>query len=365
MDKTIENKLFAEFQNGAAAMCLEYVKNVIANNGETLVEHERGYYSAFPAKVEECTNSFDDIAWPENITGQYRIAQEISDNLDNYKDDSQRERYIIEIISVFEKWGEIFTPVTRLKELDKMLKYGCTINSEEEIKQEIERVSNLHDYYVDIMRDAEKGTMEYYLDIWHRAYHKFSKMLAAICAEHHINLLELQEKRGIWIIEKLDALDLQCYFGYFGSLNYANNLLKELPRTAATEGLIYTERNGIIRSEAAWKSEDADMPSMSQPTAKSKSTNIITERAAKYFEIGCNEGLMKKTENGYKWLWGGSTRLAYFLQKIYNWDGYQVTPFKQLEEIFGVKRLDSATHRLDEVKTPQRWRERIDNIFKD
>lgn len=254
MDKTIENKLFAEFQNGAAAMCLKYVKNVVANNGENLDEQGRKYYSAFPAKVAERTASFDDIAWPENITCQYRIAQEISDNLDNCKDDNQRERYIIEMLSVFEEWGEIFTPVARLKELEKMLKYGCTISSEQEIKQEIERVSNLHDDYLDIMRDAKKGSMEYYLNHWHRAFFKFANMLAAICAMHHINLLELQEKRGIWIIEKLSVLDLQCYFGCLGNNNYANYLLKELPRTAATEDLILTERDGVINSEAAWNS---------------------------------------------------------------------------------------------------------------
>lgn len=123
MDKTIENKLFAEFQNGAAAMCLKYIKRVIVNKTEKLDEWENKYYSAFPAEVAMRTDSFDDIAWPINIVGEYRIAQEISDNLDKCKDDGQRERYIIEILSVFEDWGAIFTPVARLKELqgcDKM-----------------------------------------------------------------------------------------------------------------------------------------------------------------------------------------------------------------------------------------------------
>lgn len=254
MDKTIENKLFAEFQNGAAAMCLKYIKRVIVNKTEKLDEWENKYYSAFPAEVAMRTDSFDDIAWPINIVGEYRIAQEISDNLDKCKDDGQRERYIIEILSVFEDWGAIFTPVARLKELQRMRQNGLSIYSEQEIEQEIERVSNLHDDYLDIMRGAEKGSIRYYLDVWHRAFFNFANMLAAICAVHHINLLELQEKRGIWIIENLSLLDLQCYFGCFGNKNYANNLLKELPRTAATEALIFTEREGVINSEAAWNS---------------------------------------------------------------------------------------------------------------
>lgn len=194
MDKTIENKLFAEFQNGAAAMCLKYIKRVIVRKKEKLDEWESKYYSAFPAEVAERTDSFDDIAWPINIVGEYRIAQEISDNLDKCKDDGQRERYIIEILSVFEDWGAIFTPVARLKELQRMRQNGFSIYSEHEIEQEIERVSNLHDDYLDIMRGAEKGSMRYYLDVWHRAFFNFANMLAAICAVHHINLFLVDDK---------------------------------------------------------------------------------------------------------------------------------------------------------------------------
>ena len=197
MDKTIENKLFAEFQNGAAAMCLKYIKRVIVRKKEKLDEWESKYYSAFPAEVAERTDSFDDIAWPINIVGEYRIAQEISDNLDSCANENQRERYVIEILSVFEKWGEIFTPVARLERLENMIGNELSFYSDEDVKQEIERVKGLHDKYLDIMRGAEKGTMEYYLNFWHRAFYMFVKMLAAICAEHHINLLEIQAKRGI------------------------------------------------------------------------------------------------------------------------------------------------------------------------
>lgn len=351
MDKTIENKLFAEFQNGAAAMCLKYIKRVIVRKKEKLDEWESKYYSAFPAEVAERTDSFDDIAWPENITGQYRIAQEISDNLDNSKDDSQRERYVIEMLSVFEEWGNIFSPVARLKELDKMLKYGCTINSEEEIKQEIERVSNLHDYYLDIMRDAEKGTMEYYLDVWHGAYHKFSKMLAAICAEHHINLLELQDKRGIWIIEKLDVLDLQCYFGYFGSLTYANNLLKELPRTASTENLILTERNGAIDSEAAWKIKDTPAALSPQPKPKKVGRKVESFRDYLLVDEDKKDALLIELHKLIEGQRGKSVALVIYACVDMGW--LRKPTFSQVKDEFGD--IGSDTGYNNYVNSPQRF----------
>lgn len=165
-------------------MCLEYVKKVIANNGENHDRQERRYYSVFPVEVAKRTEAFDNSAWPINIVGEYRIAQEISENLDNCTNDNQRELYIIEIISIFEEWSEIFTPVARLMALQKMQENDSSINTE----QEIERASNLHDAYLDILRNAKNGTIDYYLNHWHRAYYKFGRMLAAVCAEHNIGI---------------------------------------------------------------------------------------------------------------------------------------------------------------------------------
>lgn len=237
MDKTIENKLFAEFQNGAAAMCLKYIKRVIVRKNEKLDEWESKYNSAFPAEVAKRTDSFDDIAWPINIVGEYRIAQEISDNLDNLSNDSVIERYIISILEVFEDWANIFTPIATLRMLNDMMENAHDdkeIYTPDEIQQEIERVSKLHDDYLEIMHGAENGSMEWYFKKWYKAYYKFCIMFSAICVEHNINLLEIQAKRGIWIIEKLDVSEIQNYFGYNGDFTYANSLLKSLPRTCAT-----------------------------------------------------------------------------------------------------------------------------------
>lgn len=343
MDKTIENKLFTEFQNGAASMCLEYVNSVIANNGKNLDDIERNYYSAFPSEIAKRTESFDDSAWPVNVVGEYRIAQEISDNLDSCANENQRERYVIEILSVFEKWGEIFTPVARLERLKNMIGNELSFYSDEDVKQEIERVKGLHDKYLDIMRGAEKGTMEYYLSFWHRAFYMFVKMLAAICAEHHINLLEIQAKRGIWLIEKLDVVEMQSYFGYNGDFTYANSILKSLPRTDVTEALILTEKDGAINSEAAWNNNNYE-PAIASVASDLEilPRELASEKALKYIPIAIDRGLIERTKKIYLWKGKSKVLLELFFGIIYCGDNIKPSRRCKDEWHLGIEDLPSV-----------------------
>lgn len=95
----------------------------------------------------------------------------------------------------------------------------------------------------------------------------------------------------------------------------------------------------------------------------------MTDRATKYFNRAINVGWMEKTTNGYKWKWGeprGKARLGYFLKNIYNPDGCNHIPYKGLENLFGVKRLDISIDQTMIAKNPQKWREEIDDkIFYD
>lgn len=346
MDKTIENKFFAEFQNGAAAMCIKYVKDVIANNGENLDEQLRRYYSAFPAEVAKRTKDFDDSAWPINIVGEYRIAQEISDNLDKCVSDNERDRYLNSILQVFEEWANVFTPIPQLQMLDKMLhkaRKGLSLYTKKEIKREIERVSNQHDRFLDIMHNAAKGTIEAYFEQWYDAYYHFCEMLAAICAEHNINLLEVQNKRGIWLISKLDVMQIQYYFGYTGNFNYANNLLKTLPRTSATEHLIHTEHDGVINSEVEWHRENADATTDSKKIdEKLLPIELATEKALRYFKIAIERGLIERMEDVFLWKGETTVLLELFCGIIYCDD--EIIPSKRCKDEWhlGVAEFPSA-----------------------
>lgn len=89
------------------------------------------------------------------------------------------------------------------------------------------------------------------------------------------------------------------------------------------------------------------------------------ERAKRAFAKAVEAGFMEKTETGYKWH-GSKASLGYFVVQVYNPDGSKETPFKALEELFGVSRLDSASNKaLLEVKKPQKWREPLDELIKD
>lgn len=375
MDNTIEAKFYAEFQNdGAAALCLDYIQNCIIEK-EVMPPHIQSFYDAIPEHVAKRTIEFDDIAWPVNIKGQYRIAQEISDNLYKCSTENQIDRYICGILEVFEDWAKVFTPIARLKVLHTMLheaKDEKPIYTEDEIQKEIDRVSNMHDLLLKIMRNAKDGTIEADFSHWHRGYCFFVNLFAAVCTEHNINLLEIQAKRGIWLVEKLDVLELQTYFGYDGNVTYANSLLKALPRTAATEHLILIERNGKIGTEEDLNNNHSEPQQMELKDLLPQ--ELRTDDAVKVFQNAIDAKLITHSPEGLKW---NDTKqlLAYFATKVSNEfnlttkldkDGNKTTSWKPFENLFKVQELKTAKQnwmRLNTKFEPTGF-EKVDALFK-
>lgn len=98
-----------------------------------------------------------------------------------------------------------------------------------------------------------------------------------------------------------------------------------------------------------------------------RSTLQLTEEQQALFDKAINAEFMEATESGYKWLYGkdrGKARLAYFIKRVFNPDGCSAIPYKKLESMFGVTRLDSALDNALQAKKPQQWREAIDKILK-
>ena len=106
-----------------------------------------------------------------------------------------------------------------------------------------------------------------------------------------------------------------------------------------------------------------------QRQAKSVLNKCMTERAKKYFDRALKSNYMIEKSNGYKWLWGeprGKARLAYFLHGVYNPKGLEAIPYKSLQTLFRVTRLDIAVEQVINSKKPQKWRKEIDDkIFYD
>lgn len=135
------------------------------------------------------------------------------------------------------------------------------------------------------------------------------------------------------------------------------------------------ERLALLRLEQF--EADKERPLLKQKQAASKPQHKIaipeqtepsTERAKKYFQKAVESGYMEKTTTGYKWIRncrGKKAQLSYFLMKVYNPDNSQQIPFKALEALFDVTRLDSSYSAMLTVSKPQIWRQQIDNLFEE
>lgn len=94
---------------------------------------------------------------------------------------------------------------------------------------------------------------------------------------------------------------------------------------------------------------------------KSKKVLELTEKQSFYINEAINRGLIEKTDS-YKWN-GKKASLAYFLEKVFAPQKTEQMPYKRLEIMFNVSRLDSALTQVYNAKKPQKWRIDIDKIF--
>lgn len=111
-------------------------------------------------------------------------------------------------------------------------------------------------------------------------------------------------------------------------------------------------------------------PKHSQPDGNNigLSDEVNTPRAQKYFAKAIEAGYMKKTEQGFEWLFGGSrgkVRLGYFLLKVYCPTNTEALPETELNILFGKTRIGSAITQCLNANKAQRWREPINNLFND
>ena len=125
------------------------------------------------------------------------------------------------------------------------------------------------------------------------------------------------------------------------------------------------EAMGVIEAYKE-KMEEKEIPEQApKPTNTKSQQEELTEREKQYYEKAITQGMAIKTDSGYKWLYcsGSKVSLVYFLSKVFCPKGVEQIPFKGLNNLWGVSRLDSANDQLANAKKPQRWRQHIDNLF--
>lgn len=125
------------------------------------------------------------------------------------------------------------------------------------------------------------------------------------------------------------------------------------------------EAMGVIEAYKE-KMEEKEIPEQApKPTNTKSQQEELTEREKQYYEKAITQGMAIKTDSGYKWLYcsGSKVSLVYFLSKVFCPKGVEQIPFKRLNNLWGVSRLDSANDQLANAKKLQRWRQHIDNLF--
>jgi hypothetical protein len=208
-----------------------------------------------------------------------------------------------------------------------------------EYKYRIERAEYKSKKYYEIVNCInEESTVEKYFELLFSVVCQYATRLDALLLERGINLMWYQEQSGIYILTHRDITQLEWYLGSY-----------KLARMYIEEAIPKTETPQNLDKEISKN----DLPSR------------LTKDEALYYNKAIEKGFAKENDNGYKWLYnkGSKASLAYFLYKIFNPNGMGKIPFKRLDMLWGVKRLDSALSQVIDAKNPQRWRTQIDNLF--
>lgn len=304
MKKDWENKFFAEFaDDGAAAVCFNCLIDTHIDMREPVRKAEEVI-----EWVSKRTEAFDLSACPVNRRGRKNLVDEISDNLDSLNE-KQAERYLIRILENFWLYQRVMT----------------------EGKE--------HELFLDIIRTDKVGSIEWFGRIWYFRLFCFARLLAGVCAEHGINLLDVQRKRGIKIIDSLNVDELSFY-PEDRSFIYAQTLLDNL----------------------------------NLPNGKHQiDERLQTAEAKRYFQMAIDKGLMSED---YKWL-KGKQLCSWFCcrmsDKLHLGKGTKTdNKGKAIERVnwkifdfFGIKNLKGNFNDIQRIGTPPRGYKVIDVIFAD
>lgn len=178
----------------------------------------------------------------------------------------------------------------------------------------------------------------------HSRIMQFAIMLDCILLENRHDLIKMQERYGIKI---LDGHSKILITEYTHMKDYADNLLHEI---------------GYVDGESLFSILKI-MP------------EIDGERPRYYYNKAVEAGYMTYNVEGYVWLFGGrrggKARLGYFLEKVYclkATDRLSASKIRQLERLFKITRLDRVFYQnagTGKTKSVLQWRNEIDSLFLD
>ena len=389
MEKTIEAAFFKAFEfGGFVDSCIDYVQRKYdwgfkyspnSKQRPLSKKWEQFYFVELPKTIKAGFEAFDSRVVE---TPHSPLIDEIEQNLQDCPNDVERDKYIFSLITPFARLSGIINPIAEIDRLkarisddEKAIEYWSKENPDEQLKNtagevagtpkeqieackaeidrltwQVERTREIGNNFILLLCSSqinelwtEKETVEHYLSAMLGAMEMYSNRLFAMLIQHGIDLKEYQRKAGVYLKRNWNITDVAFYVG---SMELAKYYLDNLP-------------TAMLNDE--------------QPTIKTipltAQQDIMTDRAKKYFEKAIEAGYMRKAGNGYKWTFpisrGAKAALSFFIMMVYNPDNCKQIPFKALERLFDVGRLDSAYSAMLTVKKPQEWRGMIETLFND
>lgn len=150
--------------------------------------------------------------------------------------------------------------------------------------------------------------------------------------------------------------DKKRLIGIFNTLNRCNRIMAGNYTTPLTP----EECDKVVfeRADAYKQLKEIAYPATRLPTINN------TDRERQVFVRAINAGYMERTDSNYKWI-KKKAMLAYLMWRLYCPGGGEPMPWKTIEALFGVSRLDSSFNGIQDAQKPQKWREEMDELFKE
>ena len=226
---------------------------------------QRLYKEELPKQIKEQTEAFDF----SQITGGRisPIIAEIEGELRGLPGD-ERERYLFSLLTPFSELASIYNPAAEINRLnasiaecrgllamwekqpqDKVLynTNGEPTNSTpkeqgeackrfiERYEKDIERLHDINRRFCEVVSKATKrGKVEYYCSVWLRAAMQFAHRLDALLLTFGIDLLQLQEQSGIYLISHRLITDVVDYIGSWELAQHYINAVTPRHRDTST-----------------------------------------------------------------------------------------------------------------------------------
>lgn len=319
-NEVIERSFLSHFEPlGAACQCVEWLRTEFNlpnmgphwhTNRKTEKEQLEGVWKyrhevEIPINVREDLEDFDESIM--YINGG--LMEEIQENLKSYTTQEDRVRYITSLVTPFKEFALPFHPNAQvaereraIKETEKSLKdwegvaedevdsrTGEPLNPKEQIeacKDFIERYENDIEYWYSLqsrffsfsqpgtseLRPEENIEMCKHLRYWSHYMHSFAHRLAALALTYGINLMDIQETCGVYIVRQLSIIDYVDEH-YIKDYQHAQKLLDKIKKDKGMTNLQRTAQQLAARMDEAeiefnakypMRDIDADKPALTK-----------------------------------------------------------------------------------------------------